>query len=284
MKPPLKPANRKHRLQQLLSHPSIWQARHSQAALCPSPNEHGLHQAAVKTGFPQIDQRLQAGGWPTTGLIECLHEQAAQGELYLFMPALKQLAQEASRSPVILIAPPYLPYSTAWQQYGINCQQLWVLSPGSADELLWAAEQVLNSGCCAAVFIWLQQNPKQQLDWKQLRKLQLAAQRSPGLAIFFRDGCFRQHSSPASLRLSLSTDATATANNGYSSRLSVDIIKQPGYWGGQQVSVPWHKTLQNARMPASEWPVHIPAPRSPGPADRFGPEWISAKPAPPQYS
>ena len=65
-------------------------------------------------------------------------------------------------------------------------------------EALWAAEQVLSSGVCAAVLLWLQGT-----DDRWLRRLKLAAETGGALCVLFRPERHRFESSPASLRLLL---------------------------------------------------------------------------------
>jgi hypothetical protein len=66
-------------------------------------------------------------------------------------------------------------------------------------EALWAAEQALSSGVCAAVFLWLKGT-----DDRWLRRLKLAAEAGGALGVLFRPERHRYESSPASLRLLLS--------------------------------------------------------------------------------
>jgi len=73
---------------------------------------------------------------------------------------------------------------------------LLVVRPPSAAEALWAAEQALGSGVCAAVLLWLKGT-----DDRWLRRLKLAAEAGGALAVLFRPGRHRFESSPASLRL-----------------------------------------------------------------------------------
>jgi hypothetical protein len=73
---------------------------------------------------------------------------------------------------------------------------LLVVRPAGATEALWAAEQALSSGVCAAVFLWLKGT-----DDRWLRRLKLAAEAGGALGVLFRPERHRFESSPASLRL-----------------------------------------------------------------------------------
>lgn len=256
------------RLQQVLAHPAIWQARHTLTASGQMSCEPS--GGSVASGYPQMDSALQGRGWPTGKLIECLYQRAGQHELHFFMPALAQLSRQSppkykttrsdKKTPtenkdadhrlILLIAPPYLPCYTGWQQHGIDCKRLWVLQIKSVEQQLWAAEQALKSGCCAAVLLWPRQ---QQLPVSQLRKLQLAAQQSAGIFVFFRRDRYRQQSSCATLRIALSTKK-------YNKRvrLCAHILKQPGSWGGQCIDIPLHRKTLSGTNNIAMWPVHTP--------------------------
>ena len=84
-------------------------------------------------------------------------------------------------------------------QQGIQLNRLLVVRPPSATEALWAAEQSLSSGVCAAVFLWLKGT-----DDRWLRRLKLAAEEGGALGVLFRPERHRYESSPASLRLLVS--------------------------------------------------------------------------------
>jgi cell division inhibitor SulA/protein ImuA len=65
---------------------------------------------------------------------------------------------------------------------------------------LWAAEQALRSNACGAVLAWLRFE-----KYADLRRLQIAAEGGRALAFLFRSGNAAGESSPAALRLALST-------------------------------------------------------------------------------
>ena len=81
------------RLQQVLAHPAIWQARHTLTASGQMSCEQS--GGSVASGYPQMDSALQGRGWPTGKLIECLYQHAGQHELHFFMPALAQLSRQS---------------------------------------------------------------------------------------------------------------------------------------------------------------------------------------------
>jgi cell division inhibitor SulA/protein ImuA len=153
------------------------------------------------TGCGSLDARLPGGGWPTASLVEVLLDDTGLGEVQLFLPALAACqrggAHGGGDAPwLVWIAPPHEPYAPALAQQGIELSRLLVVRPGTATEALWAAEQALSSGVCAAVLLWLKGT-----DDRWLRRLKLAAEAGGALGVLFRPGRHRFESSPASLRL-----------------------------------------------------------------------------------
>ncbi len=155
------------------------------------------------TGKSSLDARLPGGGWPTASLIEVLLDDTGLGEVQLFLPALVESQRGAGRGTetpwLVWIAPPHEPYAPALAQQGIELGRLLIVRPVSATEALWAAEQALASGVCAAVFLWLKGT-----DDRWLRRLKLAAEAGSALGVLFRPERHRFESSPASLRLAVS--------------------------------------------------------------------------------
>jgi cell division inhibitor SulA/protein ImuA len=149
------------------------------------------------TGKSSLDARLPGGGWPTASLIEVLLDDTGLGEVQLFLPALVESQRRVGDVPwLVWIAPPHEPYAPALAQQGIELTRLLVVRPTSATEALWAAEQALSSGVCAAVLLWLKGT-----DDRWLRRLKLAAEAGGALGVLFRPARHRFESSPASLRL-----------------------------------------------------------------------------------
>jgi len=157
------------------------------------------------TGSSALDARLPGGGWPTASLIEVLLDDTGLGEVQLFLPALVECQRRASQGRtgeapwLIWIAPPHEPYAPALAQQGIELGRLLVVRPNTATEALWAAEQALSSGVCAAVLLWLKGT-----DDRWLRRLKLAAAAGGSLGVLFRPERHRFESSPANLRIAMS--------------------------------------------------------------------------------
>jgi protein ImuA len=166
-------------------HPSLWRADQ-------------LAQSATRcmdTGFAALSAQLPGGGWPVGTLIDLLVQQHGIGELRLLQPALAALDQR----PIVLLQPPHAPQALALAALGIEPSQLlWVRSGAKAADALWAAEQILRSGCCGALLLW-----QQHARGETLRRLHLAAQSGETLFCMLRPLAAAQEASPAPLRLSL---------------------------------------------------------------------------------
>jgi hypothetical protein len=176
----------------LLSDARVWKLKDASAA--PA-------RPVWSTGKSSLDARLPGGGWPTASLIEVLLDDTGLGEVQLFLPALvacQRSAQDGTgHAPwLVWIGPPHEPYAPALAQQGIELGRLLVVRPPSATEALWAAEQALSSGVCAAVLLWLKGT-----DDRWLRRLKLAAEAGGALGVLFRPARHRFESSPATLRL-----------------------------------------------------------------------------------
>jgi len=205
--------SKRHRLRQLLQEPEI-----RKAGLGENLNQ------TLSTGFPELDQALP-GGWPMGVLTELLVDLCGIGELQLLLPALIALhGHPADRNvnprpetgkPIIWVAPPYIPYAPALVREGIDVSRLIVVHCHRQNDVLWAMEQALRSGSCAAVLAWSEES-----DERLLRRLQLAVEKGAGWAVLFRPSRFKKQRSPAALRIHLLAASP--------SRISMDIFKNRG--------------------------------------------------------
>jgi hypothetical protein len=178
-------------LDALLASATVWRARDAS----PSATRPG-----IASGWPQLDACLPGGGWPLATLTELLQPRTGMGELQLVLPALRTL-MDASRQGsrwLAWIGPPHIPYPPALVQAGLPLECMLWIATDSVSERLWAVEQVLRSGSCAAMLAWLG-----AVDDCWLRRLQLAAAASSALAVLFRPSICRAQHSPASLRILL---------------------------------------------------------------------------------
>ncbi|HET9048490.1 MAG TPA: translesion DNA synthesis-associated protein ImuA [Chiayiivirga sp.] len=175
-------------LQSLLSSQTVWRA--GRAAVPRADGE--------PTGHAALDALLPQGGWPAHAITELLLPADGMGELSLVLPTLARLSH-AGR-PIVVVAPPYLPYAPAWQAAGVALAQLHVVQAASS-EVAWAFEQCLRSGACGAVLGWVL-----QADTTVLRRLQTAADAGRCLGFVLRQARHASNPSPAPLRIEAVSD------------------------------------------------------------------------------
>jgi cell division inhibitor SulA/protein ImuA len=190
-------------LERLLKNPRIWRGQ--------GRAEHACWQV-LASGYPKLDRQLPGGGWPRHALTEILLDHYGTGELQLLMPALARLSQPQPDDEdgleagwIAWIAPPFEPYPPALQQWGVNLSRVLIVRPRASKEALWAAEQALSSGNCAAVLLW-----SGELDDAASRRLQLAAEKGQSWAIAFRSLKELARPSAAALRIRLDSGKHGT--------------------------------------------------------------------------
>jgi cell division inhibitor SulA/protein ImuA len=177
----------------LIADPRIWRGRGQGRAAID----------ALPTGFDALDRYLPGGGWPRRALTEILLDRYGIGELSIFMPALAQLSELAALDArwIVWIAPPYVPYAPALRVSGIDLSRVLLVQPTcEKKDVLWAIEQALRSGSSIAVLAWLE-----RASSIALRRLQLAAEEHNCWTLLFRSRRVRSDSSPAALRVCLSS-------------------------------------------------------------------------------
>ncbi len=186
----------------ILAHSAIW--RGNQLSRVAS--------SSVPTGFAGLDAELPGGGWPTAALTEILPRHAGIGELRILGTALAALS--AQKRTLVWIAPPHMPYAPALAAVGIDLERVVIVTTRSPRETLWATDQALRSKACGAVLAW-----PGVIKYPELRRLQLAAEDNPVLAVLFRAPQASAETSCAALRIDLQT---------YHGQLAVGILKRRG--------------------------------------------------------
>lgn len=219
----------------VLSNPAIWRGNEIPPPACPS----------LASGFAILDGELPGGGWPGGGLTEILADGAGIGELSLLLPALAGLTAEGRG--VVWVAPPFVPYAPALAAAGVAPEHCLVVAPESAQDGLWVAEQALRSGACGAVLAW----PERNVDYRSLRRLQLAAEEGGASAFLFRPADVARLPSPAPLRLSLALEEKSLAvrlikRRGAASSALLRLALQP-----QRGRGPWQVPASVDRVPAT---------------------------------
>jgi cell division inhibitor SulA/protein ImuA len=213
-------------LAQLLENPLIW--RGSRAA----------QVSAIPTGFAALDACLPGGGWPRAGLIEILHPCTGCAEISLLLPALARLLSLPQARWGVWVAPAPLPdpaqpedagalepYAPALAAAGVSLDRMLVVRPDArtANAPLWAFEQALRSGACEIALAWLSPS------MRDLRRLQLAAERGRALGVLFRDSRAANEASAAILRVQL----TPRPNG-----IRLTLLKSRG-GGRAPLNIPW---------------------------------------------
>jgi hypothetical protein len=171
-------------LDELLTTQRVWRGQ-------PAP----LPPSAQPTGHAVLDAALPLGGWPEHSLTEVLYPADGVGEFDVVVPTLSRLTRAGQL--VVFVAPPYIPYPQALEDRGLDLRFVHVVDAEPKREL-WAIEQCLRSGACAAVLGW-----PRKVDDHGLRRLQVAADAGRCLAFVFRDATCGRNPSPAPLRLEL---------------------------------------------------------------------------------
>lgn len=163
------------RLARLLQHPAVWRGRSA------------VRLGVVPTGFVALDASLPGNGWPQVGLVEILTPHLGVGELSVILPALAFLTRQPTARWCAWVAPPFEPFAPALAAHGVRLSRVLIVhgdgvaAADRAARRLWACEQALRSGACAAVLAWLD-----PLKPRALRRLQLATERGRTLAFLFR--------------------------------------------------------------------------------------------------
>ena len=182
------------KIARLLAHPAIWRGRSA------------AQRSGLPTGFATLDEYLPDSGWPRTGLIEILVSRFGSGELTLLAPALAALTRAAAARGCVWVAPPLVPFAPALVSCGVVLDRVAVVGGALSDRQdarvgdrgLWALEQALGSGACDAVLGWVR-----QVRSRDIRRLQLAAERGRSLGVLFRPRRVSREASAAVLRLSV---------------------------------------------------------------------------------
>jgi cell division inhibitor SulA/protein ImuA len=162
------------------------------------------------------------------GLVEILIPHLGIGELYLLLPALAQLTRQPSARWCAWIAPPYQPFAPALTAHGLRLERLLIARVDARDSKasastphstgadsrrapssrhdsserprspLWAFEQALGSNACDVALAWVQ-----RVHPREIRRLQLAAERGRSLGFMFRSSRAAEEASSAALRVLL---------------------------------------------------------------------------------
>lgn len=176
----------------------------------------------VDSGFAGLNDILHQRGLPTAGLVELLCADSCPPALRLMLPAMAARQQQGL---LVLANPPARPSAATLRHAAIKSHRLLVLRSEHTEALLQACHNSLASGRVSTLIVWLAQMD----DQIALRRLHLAALKSHCLLVAMRPLSQAERPSPAILRLRLRMQPPE--------HLAVDVVKQPGGWGGQKVNL-----------------------------------------------
>jgi cell division inhibitor SulA len=175
-------------LSSLASHPLLWRGKQV---------SHRI--ATLSTGHAALDEALPGSGWPQGAVTELVNDTTGCGELSLLLPVLARLSRE--NHWISMIDPPWIPYPPALYGGGLALEKLLLIRTQNRGESLWACEQVVRGITGGALLAW-----PDALSFSELRRLQLAAERTQKTVFLFHDRKAASSSSPAALRLQLKAD------------------------------------------------------------------------------
>lgn len=150
----------------------------------------------IPTGHAELDALL-GGGWPRGTLVEVMARGPGLGKTSLLLPALASLTRAGETVAWLSAGEP--PYAPALAGAGMDLGRLLVLEAGESRQQLWAAEQCLQSGACAALVM----TETRIIADALLRRLKLAAAAGNALLFLLRKDSAADSPSPATLRLRL---------------------------------------------------------------------------------
>jgi hypothetical protein len=106
----------------------------------------------------------------------------------------------------------------------VNLAQVLHVCLRDEGDQLWALEQCLRSGACAAVLGWFARPPL-----RHLRRLRLAAENGDCFACLFYPPGIHEQATPAALRIAVARQASG---------ISVRILKRRGGWPCGPITLP----------------------------------------------
>lgn len=172
-------------LDTVLRDPRVWRGKSVEQSV-----------ASATSGHAALDAVLPHRGWTIGTLNEVLFDVDGIGELELVLPTLAAMTRQQRH--VVAVGAPYVLYPAALLACGVELDYLHCVETRNELEALWAAEQCLRSGVCAAVLCW-----PRQMNERALRRLQVAAESGNALGFAFRPGRAAANPSPAVVRIQL---------------------------------------------------------------------------------
>lgn len=141
--------------------------------------------AIVSSCCGTLDQLLPDGGFRRGTLVEWLSRSSGDGAGTLSMLVARQAALEGGT--VVVVDRNHWFYPPAAARLGINLEHMIVVRPDTVRNEIWAIDQSLR--CPEVAAVWSPLGP--QLDQRDFRRLQLAAEAGGNLGLLLRPSTLR---------------------------------------------------------------------------------------------
>lgn len=185
----------------------------------------------ISSGCQGFDQLLPVGGIARGCLIECLGDGLhAGGSGALAMLLARQAAAEGGA--IVVLDPRDWFYPPAAAVWGVDLETLVVVRAQGARDQLWAVDQALR--CPAVAAVWA---PLEQLDERDFRRLQLAAEAGGAVGLLIRLHAVRYRPSWSDIQLMIHPHAMEVESLCAGRRLRIQVTRCRGGPGGGSIEV-----------------------------------------------
>jgi hypothetical protein len=215
----------------------------------PSAEDAG----AVSTGVPALDALLPRGGLRRGAVTDWLSAAAGGGAQTLALLAAREACREG-KSLVVVDRQRrfYPPAAAAW---GIDLSRLIVVHPANEADELWAIDQALR--CRGIAAVWAR---REELESRDFRRLQLAAESGGTLGLLVRSARARGQPSWADVQLVCSPLAPRTVGRPF--QAVQDGPEGPSYTSGWRLHVELTRCRgshpgQSVELEIDEWTGQI---------------------------
>ena len=138
-------------------------------------------QAAISTGCQAMDACLPNNGYTAGSIIEYLRATSGCGAGYLALAAASAALQAAVDKYLVIVDSHQQFYPPALRSHQIALPQVIWVRPENQLDTVWVIDQALRTSSVAAVIADIE-----NLDQREARRLQLAAQHGGGLGLLLR--------------------------------------------------------------------------------------------------
>lgn len=138
-------------------------------------------QSAISTGCQAMDACLPNNGYTAGSIIEYLRATSGCGASYLALAAASVALQAAADKYLVIVDSHQQFYPPALLSHQIALQQVIWVRPQNQLDTVWTIDQALRTPSVAAVVADIE-----NLDQREARRLQLAAQHGGGLGLLLR--------------------------------------------------------------------------------------------------